>query len=146
MIRLTPEVQHKVVQAVAAGNRIDIAARYAGIGERTFHRWMAEGEQARSGAKRQFWQAVMEARARAEVAAVTAIVTAARKDWRAAAWWLERTRPHEYGRVYRGTIEHVDPAGGPIEHVTRNENPGVADAARDFLRALEQARTEDASA
>lgn len=139
--KLTPDLTDKLVRAIKAGNRLDVAARYAGISETTYHRWMQEGETAKSGAKREFWETVMEARAIAEVSAVSVILSAARSgSWRAAAWWLERRYPQEYGRVYRGTIEHTGAAGGPIEHVTRSEDPGVADAARDFLAKLEEER------
>lgn len=42
--KLTPEVQDKVCQAVASGMHLHRAAKLAGIGERTFYRWMEKGD------------------------------------------------------------------------------------------------------
>ena len=45
--KLTPEVQEKIVTAIRAGNYAQVAAVYAGIGERTFYRWMELGKSRR---------------------------------------------------------------------------------------------------
>ena len=46
--KLTPEVQEKIVTAIRAGNYAQVAAVYAGIGERTFYRWMERGEKSKA--------------------------------------------------------------------------------------------------
>lgn len=46
----------------------------------------------------QFYMAVVRARSSAELRAVESISDAMLEDWRAAAWWLERTRVRQFGR------------------------------------------------
>jgi len=97
-LKLTPELQSRVVTAIAGGSYKVIAAAYAGISETTFYRWMEEGERARSGVKREFWEAIRLAEAQAEVRNVLLIEAAAPTDWRAAAWMLERQHYERWGR------------------------------------------------
>jgi len=95
--KLTPEVQEKIVTAIRAGNYAQVAAVYAGIGERTFYRWMEQGKRAKAGCYRQFWQAVKAAEGEAEVRAVAIIQKKMPDDWRAAMSYLERGQ-HGRGR------------------------------------------------
>lgn len=110
--KLTPELQAKIVQAILGGNYDYIAAQHAGIGETTFYRWLTEGEKPQSGVKREFWVAVKNASAQAEVRNVALIETAATKNWQAAAWLLERQHNGRWGRKERQ--EHVGEGGGPV--------------------------------
>jgi hypothetical protein len=72
--KLTPEVRDKIVQAIRAGNFVATAAVYAGIDVSSVYRWMAEGQQANSGAKREFYDAVTVARAEMEVRVVANVM------------------------------------------------------------------------
>jgi len=110
--KLTPEVQDRIIQALKAGNYVETAAEYAGIGKTTFYRWMEQGKQASRGIYREFRDAVMRARAEAEARNVAIIQQAAPDDWRAAAWWLERAFPDRWGA--RQKLEHSGPDGAPI--------------------------------
>ncbi len=99
--KLTPEVQAKIIQAISSGNTRKTSAAYAGIGERTLMTWLAhKGPQ-----YVQFQQAIEKAEAEAVVVSVLTIRSAARDSWQAAAWWLERRYPDEWGRKDRVTIE-----------------------------------------
>ena len=42
-MKLTPERQTAICEAIRAGMRPEIAAVYSGIGARTFYRWMESG-------------------------------------------------------------------------------------------------------
>ncbi len=110
--KLTPEVQAKIVAAIVAGNFRDVAARCAGIGVRTLRTWLARGK---AGDKkyRDFRHALMEAEGAAEINALALVRGAAEKDWRAAAWFLERKFPRRWGR--RNRVEHRTPRIEPIE-------------------------------
>tara|TARA_Y100000310_G_scaffold251998_2_gene258647 strand:- start:4565 stop:4978 length:414 start_codon:yes stop_codon:yes gene_type:complete len=110
--KLTPELQKKIVDAIAAGNFNDVAAQYAGIVPSTFYRWITEGEAACSGIKKEFSDAVKEAAARAQIRMVAIINTAANQSWQAAAWWLERKYYQDWGRKQQVMGE----GGGPIQH------------------------------
>jgi len=113
--KLTPEVQDKIVSALRAGNYQETAARYAGIGETTFYRWMEMGEDEEAEEiYREFREAVEKAKADAEVRDVALIDKAAHDgSWQAAAWKLERKFPNKWGRVNRTEISGPD--GAPVK-------------------------------
>lgn len=103
--KFTPEVRERILIAIRAGNYIDTAAQSAGISKDTFYSWMTKGET--PGAPKEysdFTDAVKKARAEAEVNAVAIIQQAAnRGNWRAAAWYLEKSFPDRYGRTRTDT-------------------------------------------
>ena len=103
--KLTPEVQEKVVSAIRAGNYANVAAEYAGIGERTFYRWLQRGQAAKRGIYRQFWQAVKKAEREAEVRAVAIIQKHMEDNWQAAMTYLERKFPDRWGRRDRLRVD-----------------------------------------
>ena len=105
-----------------------VAAVYAGIGERTFYRWMELGEGAKAGRYRQFWQAVKAAEGEAEVRAAAIIQKKMTGDWRAAMTYLERKHPKRWGRRVDVTSGDEPFKGIPVEIKS------VEDA-RDALRA-----------
>jgi hypothetical protein len=87
----TPERQLAIVNALTAGNTRRAAAAFAEIDQNTFYRWLDDDAE--------FKAAVENAEAKAEVRFVTRVAQAvAEGDWHAAAWWLERRRPTDYGR------------------------------------------------
>jgi hypothetical protein len=108
-LKLTPERQAAICNAIRAGVRPEIAAVYNGVGARSYYRWMALGraadaEQVYAG----FVEAVEMALAEWEARDVLLIGEAAKSDWRAAAWRLERRLPKVYGKRERHEIANVD--------------------------------------
>jgi hypothetical protein len=95
---LTPDVQRRLCEAVAAGNTRHDAAEYAGIGESTLRAWLANGKRQRRGKFRALLTAVKKAEADAVVRNVAIIQKAASKTWQAAAWWLERKRANDWSQ------------------------------------------------
>jgi transposase len=91
--------QARIIEAVQAGNYMETAAQYANIGLSTFYRWMAEGEGEKAPKRqREFREAVLQARAQAEVRNVTLIQRAANDgSWQAASWFLERSFQKQVG-------------------------------------------------
>lgn len=61
--KLTPELQKRLCDAIAAGNYYEAACGYAGIDYTTFRRWMERGEKATRGKFCDFCQAVRKAEA-----------------------------------------------------------------------------------
>jgi transposase len=110
--RLTPERADKIVELIGQGHYNRTAALAVGIGQRTVQRWLARGEAAddrlRSGQPIEadderywhFWQRVQQAESAAVDAALAAIRQGWQRDnqWTAAAWYLERKYPGEWGR------------------------------------------------
>jgi hypothetical protein len=106
-LKLTPDVQGRIVQAIAAGNTRETAAAYAGINVATLYRWLAEAAAGANGIKREFHEAVKKAEADAVVTSVAIIRQAAHDSWQAAAWWLERRYPDDWARRERLEIKHL---------------------------------------
>jgi hypothetical protein len=93
------------------GCSLGAAARVAGIGETTLRDWRKRGAEELEQTEHQadidperepesFGEFVMtleHALAGIESQLTKCLIDAARKDWRAAAWWLERRRPEVYG-------------------------------------------------
>lgn len=101
--KLTEETKNKIIQAIAAGNYQETAAKYAGINPNTFYTWMKLGENKKAKPiYKEFREAVEKARAQAEIRNVALIQQAGQDgSWQAAAWFLERSYPHRYGRHNR---------------------------------------------
>ena len=96
---LTPEVQSAIVGAIEKGATRREAALAAGISETTLYRWLARGEKAQKGQFREFYEAVKQAEEKAVLGFVSAIWEAAQNGkWQAAAWWLERRYPEDWGK------------------------------------------------
>ena len=113
-IKLDQNIHDKIYHAIRAGNYIETAAAYAGINKTTLYDWLKRGERARkesedSGRKVpkkeeafvNFSNAIEKALAEAEMNDVKRITVAARKDWHAAAWRLERKFPARWGRKHQ---------------------------------------------
>lgn len=100
---LTPEVQAAIVADVEAGVKFEDAALANGIAEKTLYAWVARGNEKGEEPYRGFSQALTRARATAKANAlrnVRAGMLPSKEptaDWKAEAWFLERTFPNEYG-------------------------------------------------
>lgn len=110
--KLTPEVQHRIVQAIQAGNYMETAAAYAGINKSTLYLWLKRGAREKERLEKnsrarmrkseapfvEFSNAIQKALAEAEMRDVMLIGKAAAEQWQAAAWRLERKFPQRWGR------------------------------------------------
>ncbi len=109
--KLTPEVQATICETIAAGGTFRAACLRAGISHTTLYGWIERG---RNGeAEYADFLAAIE---KAEGNAITrnlAVINKAAHDgtWQAAAWWLERRYPQEYGRQVH-EVQGKD--GGPV--------------------------------
>lgn len=108
----TPARAALIVRTIReTGCSLGAAARVAGIGETTLREWRKRGASELEEhnvptdvdpehAPESFGEFVMgleQALAGIESKLTKCLVDAASKDWRAAAWWLERRRPETYG-------------------------------------------------
>ncbi len=98
--KLTPEVQQKIVGAIAAGNYYEVACAIAGISHTTFYNWLEKGRQGKKPYV-DFLEAVKKAEAANEAKRLQTITKAAETDWKANAWYLERRYPERWGRKER---------------------------------------------
>lgn len=117
---LLEEVKEQtLLDYIRIGTPIRKAVTASGIAEKTFYNWMARGMAERErlslvpDAKEnpteviflQFLQRVEQARAEAITKKVAVIAKAGNDgDWRAAAWYLERQVPEDFGKTDRFEI------------------------------------------
>lgn len=98
--KLTPALIKDAAKLLKGGNYVSTVCEFLGIGETTWYRWMKEGEVAKSGLKREFWESIKKAEAEAEIRLITDLQKIAEADqkWQALAWMLERKYPDRWGR------------------------------------------------
>ena len=131
--KLTPGVQERIADAVRGGAHRNIAATLGGICESTLYAWLKDAEEAKSGAKKEFLEAIKRAEAEWEQEQVEAIretaqggqllsrTTTERKDgstvltetytrpeWTARAWLLERKAYERWGKRERHELTGAD--------------------------------------
>jgi hypothetical protein len=103
------EQRDAFLQLLRAGNYVVTACTYTGISERAVYDWLAEAKRPDCRpAVAQLAQSIKEARAFAQAAALQVVMRAAHSGtWQAAAWFLERSNPSQWGRHQRHEVEVV---------------------------------------
>jgi transposase len=108
--KLNKELIEKAVKYIEQGNYIETVAAFLGISRQSFYDWIRRGSRncevldaGNALDKKEeiyvdFFIAVEQARAVAEMADLNIIKDAAEKRWEAAAWRLERRSPDKWGR------------------------------------------------
>jgi hypothetical protein len=107
--KLTPEVEERLVHAISVGANYKDACGYAGISYQTFLNWRKRAERLVEQAEErdeeteettdrfvEFFDRMKKAKGEAAVKWLTIINKAAHRDWRAAAWALERRYPESF--------------------------------------------------
>lgn len=99
---ITDELTARICVAIVVGASLEAAAAANGVPETTFFRWLQMGRAEDAiPVYRDFAQQIAEALGRSELEKVAMVEKAARKEWTAAAWILERRWPQRYGRRTR---------------------------------------------
>jgi transposase len=125
--KLTQDIQDKITLCIRGGNYAETAAAYAGIHKSTFYDWLKRGEREiqrllndpkakprkAEASFVEFSDAVEKAMTEAEMRDVAVIMAA--RDWKAAAWHLERRQPQKWGRSDKLQLE------GSLEHEHKGE-------------------------
>lgn len=101
--KLTPEVQRCIVERIGKGMSKKDAAQATGIGERTFYRWMRQGEDAADETDPYwlFWHQVEVARQSWQECLLEGVRDTGKHDWRAYMALLERSFRTQWGRVVK---------------------------------------------
>ena len=89
--KYTPERVRAIVQAIEIGAPYRHACAVGGIDEATFARWRERYAE--------FADAIKEAEGKAVTGRLARIRLAESEHWQAAAWWLERKYPQEFGKT-----------------------------------------------
>lgn len=96
--KCTPELIRRAVKLKKGGANNQDIAKAVGIAESTFYRWTNTPTSER---QRELSEELKKAEADYKNALQGIIAKAAQeRDWKAAAWLLERKYPDEYGRKY----------------------------------------------
>lgn len=101
--KLTPRVRKIILDCIVAGNYLYTAMEAAGVTYQTYMGWLQQGKDGVPPFS-SFLVDVKKAMADAEIKLVKTIDAAALKEWTAAAWLLERTRPEKFGKRDNVTI------------------------------------------
>jgi hypothetical protein len=128
-------VQERICQLISAGNYINTACRAAGIKEQTYLNWLKWGEEKKAGIYFEFFEAIKKAEAVAEARNVTIIQTAAKDSWQAAAWWLERKHPDDWGRKDQHKITAKESLSLDVSLNPKNK---ILDRLNNIASSLEQ--------
>lgn len=164
---LTPETADRIEAAIKAHAPLNDAARHGGVSPATFFRWMAEGEQAQSGQKREFYERMERAKADSKIGALARIqksaiggtvksrktVTTTKRDgtstttvtetfyepqWTADAWLLERRYPREFARLSRTELTGRDGAAIEIDTPDEQRRESVVVKLSNFQKRRKQ--------
>ncbi len=146
--KLTPEVQARLVHAISVGASYKDASAYAGISYQTFLNWRKRALKIVERMEKlddepeevadpfvEFFDRIKRAQGEAAVKWLTAINKAAHRDWKAAAWSLERRYPESYGRPRSGSGSGNDLAHRPMTGHVPTLDKGDAD---EILRVLSE--------
>jgi hypothetical protein len=87
---MTPEVVTAIIESIGNGNTRMASVAAAGVGYQTWRDYLKRDEDLQ--------QLVLSAEATAEKNCVEILKRAMPLNWQAAAWWLERRRPQQYGK------------------------------------------------
>lgn len=93
---------NRILRHIGEGLFRKDACLLAGISRDTFYQWIKEGKHdAKEGKltnERELYEGLEIAEAKAVKVHVRNVQLAGAKDWKASAWWLERTRHNDYGK------------------------------------------------
>jgi hypothetical protein len=98
--KFTATTVDAVLAGIRAGLPYRLAAEAAGISESTFHEWQ-RGQFPRGAdkaLKAEFLASLTRAQGQSALRLTAMISTAAKDDWRASAWLLERRFPKDFAR------------------------------------------------
>lgn len=122
-----------LIESLQAGHYMERACRMSGVSQSSVYRWLSEAERIRnlhpdetdlSPTEQQYLtlsDAILKAKDKAAHRAMVSIQKAAQKGtWQAAAWYLERTDPNNYGRRTQITGSESQPVklNVTVEEVT----------------------------
>lgn len=94
-------ITREICKFLVNGMKQKEAAALSGVDESTFYIWMKKPE---------FFQSVKKAELKCKQRNIDIILSAAKGNkkkpgvWTAAAWWLERTCPEEFGQKWQGEL------------------------------------------
>lgn len=114
--KLNEDMAVAIIALLSRGNYRKIVAEFVGIRGDTLSAWVDKGtsyltmlanDETLDDDEQMFADfaaGVFRAEARSEIDAIESIMNAGKHDWRASAWYLERTRPDRFGKIDRSEV------------------------------------------
>lgn len=140
--KCTPEVREGICRDIERGATLDDAATLNGVGVRTFHEWMRKGEQ---GDERfyEFFLAVTAAKSEVRARTLRQIrhgkLPNGLPDWKAKAWWLERSYPDDFAPSATVSLKVRKELSDALEILKDRLSPDV------YLQVIEALSAETSS-
>lgn len=137
--KYSKELIDAICKSIEEGASNKDAAELAGIGETTFYEWLSSNynNPLTEDEKAEFRESMCVAGAKRRNKLASIIIKASEANWRAAAWYLERTSPEEYGKAYKVSTSYVEPE---LEHEI---DPRLSEAYDVALRMVLTRRVPD---
>lgn len=126
-MKYSEELVVEIVKLVESGASNKDAATLSGITEETFYNWQrpkSKSGEANPDYHPELSESLKKAETKRKVAMVNRILTAATKNWQAAAWYLERRYNDEYGRVDKHEVS-LNPQNEIKKMISRINNNEV---------------------
>ena len=100
-MKYSKEIIDELIKYIEAGNYVATACECVGIHRDTYYSWVKDKT------KKDITDTIIQkAQAKAVARNVAVIQVAAKKNWTASAWFLERKKNEDWGR--RDKVEHTD--------------------------------------
>lgn len=111
---MTPETCERLYNLIASGVSVEAASFLCGLNDQTVFSWVRRGRVSTEPAYVDFYNGYMKAKAACQAKAIQQITRAGDKDWRAAAWKLERLFPELFSERVTITIEEREKLGDEL--------------------------------
>lgn len=129
--KVLPLVKEDLLKHIRAGVPYRFACEAVGVPYQTYAEWLRQGAKQKTGMYIEFAEAVQQARGEAVSRNVAIIQTAAKKSWQAAAWWLERSHPTDFGRPDRRDIEGENKPTHVVFNINKPDKPKSAKTGKE---------------
>lgn len=133
--KFTKATKDKILDALSIGASIQMACDAACISRTTFYSWMNEGRKQEKGSYRTFFNNVNKHSAAGGLYMLQLITVAAEKDWKAAAWKLER----RWGYNKEGAAAEEQPK--PVEAIGTDTLQILREQAQGLKTSIAKAET-----
>ena len=113
--KFNQDVADQIIQYIMLGSYVETAAMAAGISKNCFYEWLKRGAHDKAAGRTTQWSSfndsVTNALGKSEQRDLLKVDKASERDWRAAAWKLERRAPRRWGPKAAMKIEGGDKEG-----------------------------------
>lgn len=127
LCKLTRARFDAIMEAVVLGMPQEDLVNLVNISVDTMLNWKAQGKVDKDKGIISIFSVFLEGIKRAEAMAIKnsleIVKTAGQASWQAAAWYLERKRPKDFGRTDK--VEHSTPVEKPMEHKVTSVTVGL---------------------